>query len=182
VKENKLNCSTRVAFKAIEIINKYGMERGSNGMPKFLPGINIIFGLSHESRETHKFNMQALTEIYNKGWLLRRINIRQVAILPNTMMQKEIGNRYLRKNRKYYWKWRNDIRQNIDLPILKRLVPKGTIIKDVFTEIYDGNTTFARQIGTYPLIIGIMQRLPLKKFVTIKVRDHMLRSVVGEVV
>ena len=32
-----------------------------------------------------------------------------------------------------------------------------------------GKTTFARQIGTYPLIIGIKKRIPLKQFVDVKI-------------
>jgi len=182
VKANMLNCKPNIAMKAIEILNKYGGERGDNGMPKFLPGINIIFGLGKESKKTHEYNMNSLKEIYDKGWMLRRINIRQAAILPNTMLEKKYGNQYLRKNKKYYWKWRDEIRQKIDYPMLKRLVPKGTILKKVYTEIYDGKTTFGRQIGTYPLIVGIKERLPLKKFVDVEITDHMLRSVTGKVV
>ncbi len=66
--------------------------------------------------------------------------------------------------------------------MLKRLVPKDTILKNIYTEIYDGKTTFSRQIGTYPLIVGIKERLPLKKFVDVKITGHMLRSVTGEVI
>ena len=50
------------------------------------------------------------------------------------------------------------------------------------TEIHDGNTTFARQIGSYPLCVGIKQKLPLNTWVDVKVVGHMLRSVTGEVV
>jgi len=182
VKENTLNCHPNIAMKAIEILNKYGSEKGNNGMPKFLPGINLIFGLGHETKKTHEHNINALKKIYDNGWLLRRINIRQVAILPNTMLEKKFGSKYLRKNKKYYWKWRNEIRQKIDFPMLKRLVPKGTILRGIYTEIYDGKTTFGRHIGTYPLIVGIKQRLPLKKFVDVKIISHMLRSVTGEVI
>ncbi len=181
VKENTLNCKPNIALKAIEILNKYGSERGNNGMPKFLPGINIIFGLGYETKKTHEHNINALKKIYDKGWLIRRINIRQVAILPNTMLEKKYGSKYLRKNKKHYWKWRNQIRKEIDLPMLRRLVPTGTILRNVYTEIYDGKTTFSRQIGTYPLIVGIKHRLPLKKFVNLKITSHMLRSVTGEV-
>ena len=90
--------------------------------------------------------------------------------------------KYFLKNKKYYWKWRNDIRQNIDFPMLQRLLPKNAILKDVYSEIYDGKTTFARQIGTYPLIIGIKGRIDLKRFYDVKITDHMLRSVTGEIV
>jgi radical SAM superfamily enzyme with C-terminal helix-hairpin-helix motif len=182
IKANNLNCNPKIAMKAIEILNKYGQEKGENGLPRFLPGINIIFGLGNESRKTHEVNMNALKEIYDNGWMLRRINIRQAAILPDTKMEKEFGAKFLNKNKKYYWKWRNKIRQEIDFPMLKRILPKNTIIKDIYAEIYDGKTTFGRQIGTYPLIVGIKKRLPLKKFYNVKIKDHMLRSVTGEVI
>lgn len=179
IKANFLNTSPETALKAISIINKYGAEKGSNGMPKFLPGINIIFGLLNESKETHQRNTEALQKILDEELLLRRINIRQVAILPGTCIEKHGGNKFLRKNKKYYWKWRNEIRQNIDFPLLRRLVPEGTILKDVYTEIYDGKTTFCRQLGSYPLIIGVKGRLPLNKKINVKVVGHMLRSIVG---
>ena len=182
VKANLLNTSPTVARKAIEIINRYGAERGKNGMHKFLPGINIIFGLLDENKETHQKNMEALQKIIDDGLLLRRINVRQVAILPGTYIEKHGGKKFWRKNKKYYWKWRNDIRQNIDFPMLKLLVPKGTVLSEVYTEMYDGKTTFCRQYGTYPLIIGVKGRLPLKKKIKVKVVNHMLRSIVGEVV
>ena len=54
-------------------------------------------------------------------------------------------------------------------------------MKNVYTEIWDGKTTFGRQIGTYPLIIGIKGRVPLKKFVDVEVTGHMLRSVTAKV-
>jgi radical SAM superfamily enzyme with C-terminal helix-hairpin-helix motif len=167
-------------MKAIEIINKHGNERGDNGLHKFLPGINIIFGLCSESKQTHKENMIALNKVVDNNLLLRRINIRQVAVLPNTMLEKKCGNKFLKKNKKYYWKWRNDIRQNIDYPLLQKLVPVGTILTDVYTEMYDGKTTFCRQIGTYPLVIGIKGRLPLNEKISVKVVSHMLRSIVAE--
>ena len=182
VKANLLNTMPIIAMKAIKIINKYGAERGDNGMPKFLPGINIIFGLLKETKETHRKNLEALQQILDEGLLLRRINIRQVAVYPDTFLQEHGGLKYLIKNKRYYWKWRNEIRQTIDNVMLERILPKGTIVKDVWTEMYDGNTTFCRQMGTYPLIIGVKGRLPLKKKISIRVKDYMLRSIVGEMV
>ena len=180
VKANLLNTSPLVALRAIRIINQYGAARGANGLPCFLPGINIIFGLLQETKETHRKNMAALQQILDEGLLLRRINIRQVAVLPNTFLEQHCGHKYLLKNKKYYWKWRNEIRQKIDYPLLERLLPQGTILKEVWTEMYDGKTTFCRQMGTYPLVIGIKGRLPLKQKISVKVTGYMLRSVVGE--
>ncbi len=181
IKANKLNSNPEITLEAIKIINHFGAERGSNGLPKFLPGINILFGLESESRKTHECNMFWLNKILDSNLLIRRINIRQVVPYPGTRLYDSVGDKFLRKNRKYYWKWRNEIRQKIDLEMLKRLVPLGTIMKDVKTEIYDGNTTFSRQFGTYPLIVGVKKRLELDKYINIRVTSHMLRSIVGEV-
>ncbi|MBI2573593.1 radical SAM protein [Candidatus Woesearchaeota archaeon] len=182
VKSNLLNTMPVIAMKAIEIVNKYGAERGANGLPKFLPGINIIFGLLGETKESHKKNMEAFQQILDKGWMLRRINVRQVAVLPNTYLESHGGQKFFRKNKQYYWKWRDEIRQKVDNVMLERILPKGTILTDVFTEMYDGKTTFCRQYGTYPLVIGVQGRYPLKERVKVKVTGYMLRSITGEIV
>jgi radical SAM superfamily enzyme with C-terminal helix-hairpin-helix motif len=180
IKQNNLNSNPEQVYNAVEILNKYGAKRGANGMPQLLPGINLLYGLIGESKNTNPENVKWLEKMLNNGLLLRRINIREVVIFPGTKMA-EIGDRFLRKNKKRYWKWRNEIRQTIDNPMMKLVVPKGTVLKKLRTEIHDGNTTFARQIGTYPLIIGIKQKLPLNKFVDVKITNHMLRSAVGEI-
>ncbi|PIN79434.1 radical SAM protein [Candidatus Woesearchaeota archaeon CG10_big_fil_rev_8_21_14_0_10_34_8] len=179
-KANTLNCNAETAMKAIRIMNKYGKDRGDNGMPKFLPGLNIIFGLAAESKETHKINMEYMHKILDEDLWLRRINIRQVALFPGTALY-ELGDKWLKKNKKWYWKWRNQIRQEIDFPMLQKIVPTGTVLKDCYAEIYDGNTTFMRQLGTYPLIVGVKGRYELKKFYDLRITKHMLRSLTGEV-
>ncbi|MDP3766030.1 MAG: radical SAM protein [Nanoarchaeota archaeon] len=181
VKENTLNTAPLIGYEAIKIINRFGAERGEDGLPKFLPGINIIFGLIGESKNTHTENMKWLRRIYDEGFMVRRINIRQVAIFEGTSLFEKSRDKFLKKNKKFYWKWRNDIRQNIDFPMLKRVIPQGTVLKHCYAEIYDGNTTFLRQFGTYPLIVGVKGRYELKKFYDVKITGHMLRSVVGEV-
>jgi len=181
VKENNLNCEPEGAYDAIKVLNKYGGERGHNGMPRFLPGINLLFGLKGENKKTHEQNMKWLKKILDNKLLLRRINIRQVSIFEDTPLFNSVGNKFIKKNKKFYWKWRNEIRQKIDFPMLKRLVPVDSVLKDVRAEIFDGNTTFCRQIGTYPLIVGVKERLELGKFYDLKVIGHMLRSVTGVV-
>lgn len=182
VKQNKLNTTPELTYKAIKIINKYGQRRGANGMPLFLPGINIIFGLRGETKSTHDENMYWLKKILDDGMMLRRINIRQLAVMEGTDIAKDTGNKYLKKNRKYYWKWRRDIREQIDFPMLDKILPIGTVLKDVKMEVYDGNNTFGRQIGTYPLIVGIKEKLELNKFYDIEVTKHMLRSITGKAI
>jgi radical SAM superfamily enzyme with C-terminal helix-hairpin-helix motif len=181
-KNNTLNSTPKIAYDAIKILNKYGSIRGIDGMPKYLPGINIIFGLIGETKKTHEENMYWLRKIFNDNFMLRRINIRQAAIFEGTNLHKMGGNKWLRKNKRLYWKWRNDIRQQIDWPMLKRICPSGTVLKDCYSEIYDGNTTFCRQFGTYPLIVGVKGRFELKKFYDIEINGHMLRSLTGKII
>jgi len=66
--------------------------------------------------------------------------------------------------------------------MLQRIVPKDTVLRNCYAEIYDGNTTFCRQFGTYPLIVGVKSRLELKKFYDLEITGHMLRSLTGKVV
>ncbi|MBD3163628.1 radical SAM protein [Candidatus Woesearchaeota archaeon] len=182
ISANNLNCNPSDVYSAVKVLNEYGKEVGSNGMPKFLPGLNILFGLGKESKQTHVENMKWLTKILENDLLLRRINIRQVNIFEGTPLFDFVGNKFLKKNKKHYWKWRNEIRQKIDFPMLKKMLPLGSVLRDVRMEVHDGNHTFGRQIGTYPLIVGVNKKLELKKFYNIKVVGHMLRSVVGEAV
>lgn len=178
IKANNLNATPEQVLKAIKIINKYGKKRGYNGLPKFLPGINLILGLKNETEKTLEINYKYLKQILDSNLLIRRINIRQVSIFPGTEMEK-IGLKFLKKNKKYHYHFKNKIRKEIDLPMLKKTVPKNTILKQVRTEIHDGKTTFCRQLASYPLVIGIKQRLPLKKFINVRVTDWGLRSVTG---
>ena len=63
--------------------------------------------------------------------------------------------------------------------MLQRLVPFGTVLKDVYLELNDGNTTFGRQIGSYPLLIGIPYKLDTEQFVDVIVTEWGFRSVTG---
>jgi radical SAM superfamily enzyme with C-terminal helix-hairpin-helix motif len=178
--QNNLNTTPEQSYEAVKAINKHGAGIGENGMPKFLPGINLLFGLIGESRKTNDENMTWLKRILDEGLMLRRINIRQVNIFEGTPLYETVGNKFIKKNKRFYWGWRDRIRQEIDSPMLKRIAPEGSRLKGVRMEIYDGKTTFGRQVGTYPLIVGVKGRLELGKFYDINVKGHMLRSIVGE--
>jgi radical SAM superfamily enzyme with C-terminal helix-hairpin-helix motif len=70
--------TSETVMKAIDVINEFGSERGNNGLPKFLPGINIIYGLPGQSIETHKINMQYLRRIIDAGYMTQRLYFRQI--------------------------------------------------------------------------------------------------------
>ena len=140
-------------------------------MPLLLPGINLICGLDGETKGTYGMNMEFLSKLRDEGLMIRRINIRQV--LP---VRREFK---VRVDQRRFKKFKEDVRNNIDHEMLKRLVPKGTVLKDVFMEIHDGNTTFGRQIGSYPLLIGIPYKLELGRSYDIVVTDWGMRSITG---
>jgi len=177
IRKNNLNTSPEVLYKAVEILNKYGKLR-ENGVPKFLPGINIVLGLIGETKETLEINYRGLKRFLDENLLLRRINIRKVVPFPNTKIFEK-GLKTLKKNNRFYYIWREKIREEVDKEMLRKVIPENTVLKNVYTEIYDGKTTFGRQFGTYPLVVGIKKRLELKNFYDIRVVDHGRRSVTG---
>ncbi len=167
-KKNNLNGDIEDVMEAIRIVNEIGRERGENGMPHLLPGLNFICGLWGERKETYEMNFKFLKEVLERGYLLRRINIRQVA---------SIRNKFRLKYKHECWKFRNKTREEIDRKMLAKVVPRGTILKDVFMEITKGNYTFGRQIGSYPLIVVIPYKRKTGEFVNVKIVDYGERSV-----
>ncbi|WP_091932182.1 radical SAM protein [Methanolobus profundi] len=177
VKANNLKAMPDDVFEAIRIINEIGRSRGNNGMPELLPGLNIVHGLIGESKKTFDLNYDFLKSILDSDLLLRRINIRQVMAFPDTPMY---GNDELvGKHKKIFLKYKEKIRKDIDLPMLQKVVPVGTILKDVICEVNDGKMCFGRQLGSYPLLIGIPANMPLNTFTDVTVTRHGHRSVTG---
>ncbi len=178
IETNNLKASAEQVIEAIKILNEEGRKRGSNGMPELLPGLNFLFGLIGETKETYKLNYKFLEEILHRNLLIRRINIRQVIPLPNTTMY-HIGTSIIRKHHTYFKKFKKMVRENIEQPILKKMLPIGIILRDIYTEKTIGKTTFGRQIGSYPLLIGIPGVYPLHRFLDIMVVDYGYHSITG---
>ena len=177
---NNLNCPYDLAFEAIRTVNRIGGFRGENGCHALLPGINILLGLAGETEQTLEKNFAALKRILDEGLLIRRINIRRVVPFPGTALYEQAGQKYLRRNQKYYTAWIEKVRQEIDIPMLQRLFPIGTVLKDLCSEVHNGNTTFMRQIGSYPIVVAVWERLPLNEFFNVRVTGYMRRSLLAE--
>ena len=168
IKENNLNATPEEVIKAIKIINDIGKNVGSNGMPYFLPGINMLFGLKGESKETYEKNFKFLKEIMREGYLLRRINIRQVV---------DLKGRKIRIDKDNFKKFKKLVNEKINLPMLKKIIPRGRILKNVYLEINIGNYTFGRQIGSYPILVCLPYKTSINRFVNVKIKEHFYRSV-----
>lgn len=166
--QNNLNSNPAEVMAAVRMINKAGSERGPNGLPKLLPGLNFLAGLEGETGKTFEMNSIFLNEVLASGLLLRRINIRQVA--PTRKQFAKPG------NKKTFIRFKEYVRENIDTKMLDKVAPTGTLLRGVFTEVKIGKLMFARQIGTYPILIGIPQNLEPGAFLDVKVTGHGSRS------
>ena len=168
VENNNLNSQPEEVLAAIKLINKVGKEPGPTGLPILLPGLNFLAGLQGETRDTFQLNGQFLKNIIDSNLLLRRINIRQVA--PT---RKEYP---ATKQKKQFIAFKKFVREEIDTPMLKKITPAGTLLKNLYTELKIGKIMFARQIGTYPILVGLPQNLESGIFLDVKVTTHGSRS------
>lgn len=169
--ENNLNSTSEEVLTAVRMINEIGGGRGERGMPKLLPGVNIICGLDGETKASYQMDVDFLKSIRDEGLMIRRINIRQV--LP---IRREFKTRV---DQRRFKKFKEEVREEIDRPMLERVVPYGTVLKDVYMELNDGNTTFGRQIGSYPLLVGIPYKLDTEEFHDVYVTGWGFRSITG---
>ncbi|MCL1811092.1 MAG: radical SAM protein [Methanomassiliicoccaceae archaeon] len=170
-RENNLNCKAEQFMDAVRIINEIGSERGPTGLPKLLPGVNLICGLDGETERTYELDIELLREVLGAGFLVRRINIRQVMQLRKDFTTKV--------NRREFKRFKDTVREEVDQEMLRRVVPRGTVLTDVYMELHDGNTTFGRQVGTYPILVGIPYKVELGTSHDVTITDWGYRSVTG---
>lgn len=175
VKKNSLCATAEEVMSAIELMNKFGKATGYNGLPTLLPGLNFVIGLKGETKETFEKNFEFLKSILEKGLLVRRINLRQVKIFPGTPMEKEGYGRLL-KHKRYFNAFKKRVREEIDNPMLRRILPKGRKLTDLRVEI-EGKISFARQIATYPILVGLIGEYKRQTFVDARIVDYGYRSV-----
>ncbi|MEM2534940.1 MAG: radical SAM protein, partial [Candidatus Nezhaarchaeales archaeon] len=178
VKLNNLKVYPEEALEAIRIINSVGAQRGYNGLPHLLPGVNFVHGLKGETEETYKANLDFMREVLKEGLLVRRINIRQVMAFPGTPMW-EIGDAIIRRNKRLFKIYKKRMREEIDLPMLRKLVPEWTTLKDCYVEKQGSGGTYARQAGTYPILVFLPYPRKIREKIDVVVLRHGFRSVVG---
>lgn len=176
IKANDLKASPDEVFEVIKLLNEVGAARGASGLPELLPGINFVHGLKGETKKTFELNFEFLKKVLDSGLMVRRVNIRQVMTFAGTPMHG--FDEPARKHKELFLRYKEKIRNEIDLPLLRRIVPAGTLLKDVRTEIFD-KITFGRQLGSYPLLVGIPLKLELNRSFDILVTDHGHRSITG---
>jgi radical SAM superfamily enzyme with C-terminal helix-hairpin-helix motif len=188
--QNWLNCDPVQLKAAIRLINEHGRGRGERGLPKLLPGLNFIAGLNGETNETYELNRELLRSLRAEGLWLRRINIRQVE-----------GEGFQEIPKKQFRSFKEWVRNKIDSPLLAEMLPVGQRLNEVRWESHDdrirlpthttdgshraescrgkAGVTFGRQVGAYPILIGLPYHVPLETVSDVLVTSHGKRSITG---
>ncbi len=172
IKKNNLKCSGEEALEAIGLLNKVGSARNGDSLPKLLPGLNFIAGLPGQTKATFNLNFAFLEEVLKRKLLVRRINLRQ-------LLQVRVKSKAVNKHHSRFLSFKKKVREKIDRPMLRLVAPRGTLLKNVFAEFHDGDVTFGRQLGSYPLLVGVPMVLPLGHWRSLRVIDYGFRSVTG---
>ncbi len=165
---NNLNIDADGCLEAVRMVNAVGRERGGSGMPILLPGLNFVAGLDGETRRSFDLNVAFLKHLLEEDLWVRRINIRQVRPVRREFEPTGLYREFRR--------FKEAVRTTIDHEMLRRVVPEGTVLRDVFLELQDGHVTYGRQIGTYPILVGLPYRTGMDRFVDVRVVSHGQRS------
>jgi len=172
VTANNLKALPEEVFRAIRIVNEEGGLR-RDGIPELLPGLNFVCGLAGETEKTYALNEEFLVRVRDAGLLVRRVNIRQVMPFEGTPVytHNTLG-KYDRRFRVF----KEFVRQNFDLPMLQRVYPIGTVLRDIRIEV-SGPLSFGRQLGSYPILVGIPVHLEKRSVIDAVIVDWGMRSV-----
>jgi radical SAM superfamily enzyme with C-terminal helix-hairpin-helix motif len=199
--ENNLLVTAEECLEAVRVVNEEGGWRPGDGpettpgdatrvtgpstgpdasprLPKLLPGINLVHGLTGERPETYEHNKRFLQTVYDEGLMLRRINIRQVMAFAGTEMA-ETGADIAQEHKDQFQAYKREVRETIDNPMLDRVVPPGTVLPDVYLEYHQDGKTFGRQLGTYALLVAVPSERELGTSIDVAITDHGYRSVTG---
>ncbi|AXG06492.1 radical SAM protein [Haloplanus rubicundus] len=190
--ENNLLVTAEECLEAVRVVNEEAGWRpgddpadapttgdgAANRLPKLLPGINLVHGLAGEREETFAHNKRFLQCVYDEGLMLRRINIRQVMAFAGTEMS-DTGAEVAHDHKKQFKRYKREVREEIDQPMLRRVAPPGTVLPDVHLEYHEGGKTFGRQLGTYPLLVAVPGERELGATMDVALVDYGYRSVTG---
>ena len=168
---NNLNATSDDTLKAVRMINEFGARRGPTGLPVVLPGLNFLCGLKGETKETYSLNIRFMKGLLSERLLLRRINIRQVIPVRDDSSGVRL--------RAEFSRFRRHVREQVDLPMMERMLPNGTVLSAVYTELREGGRTFGRQAGTYPILVGLPYPYDTGRWVNVSVTGRSPRSVIG---
>ncbi|MDD1723588.1 MAG: radical SAM protein [Methanospirillum sp.] len=172
IEANNLKAEPGMVMEAMRIVHEIGSGR-RDGIPELLPGLNFIAGLEGETPATYENNRVFLESVLDAGYLVRRVNIRQLMPFEGTRAYSRNALPVDQRQFKAFKEW---TRRQFDLPMLRRVFPSWTVLRSVHIEVSE-ETSFGRQMGSYPILVGIPVMIPEKTVLDVIVVDHGMRSV-----
>jgi len=169
---NNLKATPDEVMQAIRVVNEAGGIR-KEGIPELLPGLNFITGLAGETEETFRLNGEFLSRVLAEGLLVRRVNLRKLMAFPGT---RAYGDNTLGKHDRLFRRFKEQVRRDFDRPMIARVFPLGTILRRVIVE-QPGQLSYGRQMGSYPVLVGIPLPLAERAVIDAVVVDWGMRSI-----
>jgi radical SAM superfamily enzyme with C-terminal helix-hairpin-helix motif len=179
IERNALTCTPQVLVRAVEHVNEAGAERGRLGLPKLLPGLNLVYGLPGETHRTHLANLTWLAHVLGAGLLCHRTNVRQARPFPGTPLAAMVEEKP--PSAEHFATWKADIDATWDQPMKRRVYPLGQRLAGLHSFFVTTRGTWFRRLGSYP--IQVVERdiaLPLYTPADLTVVEHASRFVYGE--
>ncbi|MGH3622438.1 MAG: radical SAM protein [Sciscionella sp.] len=179
VQRNALTCTPQILLRAVEHINTVGAERGPGGLPRLLPGLNLVYGLPGETHRTHLTNLSWLARIHEAGLMCHRTNVRQARAFPGTPLaaMAEIDPPSI----EYFETCKADIDHTWDKPMKARVYPQGLHVSRLHAFFVTSRGTWFRRLGSYSIqIVEQGVSAPRYESADLMVTGHAPRFLYGE--
>ncbi|MEO3810756.1 hypothetical protein ABGB17_17280 [Sphaerisporangium sp. B11E5] len=180
IERNSLTCTPEILIRAVEHVNQAGADRGPGGLPKLLPGLNLIYGLPGETHATHVANLRGLADILDAGLMCHRTNVRLARAYPGTPLAA-LGELEPLPSAEHFASWKADVGYAWDKPMKERVYPAGLRVPGLHSYFVGPNGTWWRRLGSYS--IQIVERdaaVPLGTTADLVVTGHAPRMIYGE--
>ncbi len=178
--QNSLTCTREILMRAIANINEAGAGPGPGGLPKLLPGLNLVYGLPGETHRTHYENLAGLVRILDEGYLCHRINVRQAHAYDGTPLAA-LSDVAEPPSSEHFETWKADVSQIFDKPMKQRVYPAGHVIPELHSFFVTSKGTWHRRLGSYPIqVLELGTVRPLREPVDLVVTAHEARYIIGE--
>ncbi len=179
ITENDLTCTPEVAMRAVEHVNEVGTAVGPLGLPTFLPGLNLVYGLPGETHRTHFENLTWLSRIFAAGHQCHRTNVRQARAYLGTPLAHARITKPL-PSAEHFKAWKNDVSHIYDQPMKERVYPLGRRISGLHSFFIDARGTFYRRLGSYSIqILEPGTARALYEPAELTITDHAPRFIYG---
>jgi radical SAM superfamily enzyme with C-terminal helix-hairpin-helix motif len=180
VRRNLLTCTPEILLRAVEHVNDAGADRGRGGLPKVLPGLNLIYGLPGETHATHLANLVWLQRIFDSGLLCHRTNVRQARVLPGTPLIKERISHPV-PSTEHFPAWKADIDRMWSEPMKQKVYPMGLRLPSLHSFFITSLGTWYRRLGSYSIqVVEKGTTAPLYYTADLTITGHGPRFLYGE--